>query len=108
MSRTGDHYRPSYGRLSQDFPRQCVFGGTTNADVYLLDETGNRRFWPVKVGTIDLEALRRDRGQLWAEAVVAYRNGERWWLSAEAKALATEQQAERRIVNPWEAEVIRL
>ena len=84
MSRAIDHYRPSYGRRSQDFPRQCVFAGTTNADTYLGDETGNRRFWPVKVGHIDLAGLREVRDQLWAEAVAAFKAGEKWWLTADA------------------------
>jgi predicted P-loop ATPase len=82
MSRSTDHYRPSYGRRSQDFPCQCVFIGSTNADTYLADETGNQRFWPVKVGRINLKTLRQDVGQLWAEADAAYRTGERWWLDA--------------------------
>ena len=60
FSSRNDHYRPPYGRISQDFPRQCIFGGSINPDVngYLTDPTGNRRFWPVGCGFIDIEGLR--------------------------------------------------
>jgi predicted P-loop ATPase len=106
MSRAVDHYRPSYGRRSQDFPRQCVFIGSTNAEAYLADESGNRRFWPVKVGKIRLAKLRADLAQLWAEARAAYLAGETWWLDAEAETLARAEQAERMQGDPWEEKVL--
>ena len=106
MSRSVDHYRPSYGRRSQDFPRQCVFAGTTNADTYLADETGNRRFWPVRVGEIDIPGLVGVRDQLWAEAVTAFHRGEQWWLPAEVDVLAAREQEKRLIVDPWQDLVV--
>ena len=74
-SRTVDRSRMAYAHYSTARPRQAIFIGTTNDDRYLRDLTGNRRFWPVKTATIDLEALRRDRDQLLAEAAFRERQG---------------------------------
>lgn len=103
ISRTTDRFRPPYGRRVIESPRQCVFVGTVNHAEYLRDETGGRRFWPVTCGQIDLEGLRRDRDQLWAEATARYRQGERWWLEeTNAIEAAKEEQEARYSADPWE------
>ena len=107
ISRQVEHYRPAYGREEVSEPRRCVFIGTTNKDDWQRDETGGRRFWPVKVGEIDVAALARDRDQLWAEAVVAYQAGERWWLEGEVEKTARDEVAARQADDPWAADVAR-
>ena len=102
-----DTYRAPYGRLNATVPRSSVIVGTTNRPQFLIDETGARRFWPIRPWRIDLEKLTAWRDQLWAEAVALYDaavecaacaaavharrcHAHSWWLSpAEDAAMAT-------------------
>src|SRR5262249_44917374 len=106
-SRCIDRFRPPYGKRPIASPRQCVFCGTCNQDTYLKDETGGRRFWPIRCGDeILLDALQRDRNQLWAEAVHRFNKGESWWLdSAELVSIANEEQSDRFEADPWQPDI---
>ena len=101
-----DRFRPPYGRTQEDFPRQTVFVGTTNADEFLKDPTGNRRFLPIGVEAVDVEGLTRDRDHLWAEAFVRHQGGELWheipWDEAEEEREAVfEADSWEESVIPW-------
>ena len=107
LTRTHDKFRPPYGRRVVEVPRQCVFAGSTNSSTYLRDATGGRRFWPVKVGSIDLDALARDRDQLWAEAVDAYQGGRPWWPDASQAGVFAGEQEQRFQADAWETEIVK-
>jgi putative DNA primase/helicase len=100
-SRTHDRARGAYARSPKDQPRRCIYIGTTNDAQYLPDED-NRRFYPFKVGVIELNALARDRDQLYAEAAVAVRSGEDAVVPKHLWATAAAEQKKRRIEDPWE------
>ena len=98
LVRRTDTVRPHYGRLMSDVPRQSVFIGTVNEGEYLKDPTGNRRYWPVKVGLCDVKGLTAVRDQLFAEAYHIYKTeNEVLMLGEEANKQAHEAQEDRRI-----------
>lgn len=101
MSRDTDRGRMAYARTVTESKRQCVIIGTTNSENYLRDLTGNRRFWPVVTGTFDLETLRRDRDQLWAEAAARETIGESIRLPEALWPAAAAEQQRRVIHNPF-------
>lgn len=106
LTRRREIFTPKYGRREVDEPRQCVFIGTTNRSTYLRDETGARRFWPVKVGTIDTAALAQTRDQLFAEAMHRYRAGTAWWPDKQFERDHFRPQQDARFdADAWEGPV---
>ncbi|HLO76018.1 MAG TPA: virulence-associated E family protein [Magnetospirillum sp.] len=104
IARQEDRFRSPYEKRVMPHPRQCVFVGTVNpgSNGYLTDETGNRRFWPVEITKVDEGKLAEIRDQLWAEAVTAYRNGEKWWITDTAVLAAAESEQQARMQDdPW-------
>jgi hypothetical protein len=99
-SRTHDRARPAYGRSRVDQPRRCVLFATTNDDQYL--KAADRRFWPVKTGQINIDALKRDRDQLWAEAAQQEREGASLVLDWKLWATAHAEQEAREEADPWD------
>ena len=94
--------RKAFGYMPSERPRHFVLVGTTNAPVFLNDPTGGRRFWPVKVQRFDVEALRRDRDQLWAEAAHREAQGDSIRLPERLWPVAAREQERRRELDPWE------
>lgn len=88
LSRASDLIRKPYAAVTENLPRSCILVGTTNETDILSDPTGARRFWPISVnGTIDIDYVKRNRDQLWAEAYQAALAGEAWWVDGDETAL---------------------
>lgn len=99
LSKLSDIFREPYGRRTSEFPRRCVFFGTTNESEFLRDKTGNRRFWPVDCGKNPptknvFKQLDDEAPQIWAEALLAWKNGEKLFLDGEAEKQSLRAQEE--------------
>ena len=111
LSQTEDRYRAAYGRRTVQYPRRCVFFGTSNSADFLRDTTGNRRFWPVdcsferrtKIVHDDLNPAEVD--QIWAEAVAKFNAGEELILRDDLQKAALEEQQAHTERDPWEGAI---
>lgn len=104
LSCSVDEYIEKYQIENVVIPRTCVFVGTTNENEYLMDATGNRRFWPVKIEKeVDLEYIKANREQLFAEASYRLKNGETYWefKEEESKKEVVREQQERLVQDEW-------
>lgn len=100
-SRQTDRIRMPYGRAVQDFPRRGIFIATTNESIYLQDPTGNRRYLPIETTELKPDDLRRDRLQLWAEALAMYKDGYSVILPEALWKVARAIQSSRTVEEPW-------
>ena len=105
ISKQVDRFRPAYGRRLQEFPRQCIFIGTTNETQFLRDTTGNRRFWVVDTPNKPLKDMwdkltPETVKQVWAEAAELYRKGEKLYLPRDLEKTAREVQESFEEENP--------
>ena len=108
-SRAVDRARPAYGHFLVEQPRHSIEIGTTNSDRYLQSQTGNRRFWPIRMERrIDLAALKAARLQLWGEAATRQAAGESLVLDEALWGAAAIEQEARRVAHPWEAVLARM
>tara|TARA_R100000008_G_scaffold75783_1_gene55222 strand:- start:1141 stop:2466 length:1326 start_codon:yes stop_codon:yes gene_type:complete len=101
LSATEDTFVPPYGRHAVTIKRHVCFCGSTNEDTFLRDKTGSRRFWPVRVGKINLQWARENREQLWAEAVHLYKSGAQWWLGHDSENVLAEESTQYEEADPW-------
>lgn len=103
ITRTHEEWVPKYKEFSTKFPRRLVFIGTTNNDEFLADETGNRRWLPLRVGVADTDGIKANVEQLWAEGAVRFAQGGVQFK--DAQQLAEEVHAEHMITDPWEGAI---
>lgn len=108
ITRVSDTYRDPYGTFNRVWPRTISFIATANKDDYLRDLGGRRRYWPVRVGDVDLEKLMQDAPQLWGEAVRLYQSGTQFWVDknspadARFRALCDVEQRKRLTVTAFD------
>jgi putative DNA primase/helicase len=100
LSTQFDDYRPVFGKYNVSHPRVTVFAGSTNETFFLNDPTGARRFWPITCQVIDVDYIRENRDQIFAEAAVRVAEGFTWW---EMPTLETREVQElHRQFDDWE------
>ena len=107
LSQSTDIYRVPYGKSTEVFPRRGIIVGSTNRNNFLMDETGNRRFWVIQTtktteDPIDTPNLLLDRDAIWSAAVAAYKKGETNYLPANLELKVEDENVDYLVASPWQ------
>ena len=107
ITRQKDTFRQPYGMTALECARRSIIVGSVNDSQFLVDPTGNRRYWviPIAVKRINIKQLKQERDRIWAAAVKAYRHGEQWWLTDEEEKLSNANNQKFQIVDEWESAI---
>jgi predicted P-loop ATPase len=111
LSQSTDLFRVPYGKATEAFPRRGIIVGSTNRDSgFLVDDTGNRRFWVIPVTStlqnpIDVPNLLIERDAIWAAAMAAYRAGETSVLTVDQEVQVQTENTTYLIESPWAAPI---
>lgn len=110
LSQSTDMFRVPYGKTAEVFPRRGIIVGSTNSDEFLVDETGNRRFWVIPVGVshsepINVDMLMKEVDAIWASAVHAFHNHEPYALSIEDEQQVNLENSKYTMGHPWKGPV---
>ena len=87
-----DKIRRPYARVEAEYGRRTVFFATVNQADFLVDSTGNSRWWTIPVVEIDYNHD-IDMQQVFAQLTVRFEAGDEWWLTPE----------EERQLDAWNA-----
>jgi predicted P-loop ATPase len=107
LSQATDLFRVPYGKATESFPRSGIIVGSTNRSTgFLVDDTGNRRFWVIpttctEANPIDTPTLMAERDAIWSAAVHAYRNGEQNYLTTELATKVSQENEAYQVESPW-------
>ena len=109
LTQQTDMFRAPYQRTTEAFPRRSIIVGSTNRDTgFLVDDTGNRRFWVIPVTAaphIPVDGLLLERDAIWSAAVAAYRAGEPNHLGREHAQQVDRENESYLVDSPWKAAI---
>jgi hypothetical protein len=112
LSQATDLFRVPYGKATESFPRRGIIVGSTNRSTgFLVDDTGNRRFWVIPTtrtesDPIDTPTLMAERDAIWSAAVHAHRAGDANYLPPELASIVSQENEAYQVENPWKAPIV--
>jgi len=100
-----DKVRRPYARTNSEYQRRTVFCASVNEETFLVDPTGNSRFWTLPVVEINYQHG-IDMQQVFAQLAVNWERGAQWWLTPDKDAELEVQNDSHRAVNPYEEMIL--